>query len=90
MFKVQALPDAAELDVEIALDVLERNFLTGVAGGEVDLAESPHADTSLDGVAIKGSRSAGIGKLHGTASRLLRPKRVVGTVAIGLRFQSSG
>ena len=40
MLQVQALGDAAHLDVEIALNALQGDFLAGVAGGEVDFAEA--------------------------------------------------
>jgi len=40
MLQIEALPHAAELDVEIAADELEGDFLAGVAGGEIDFAEA--------------------------------------------------
>ncbi len=54
MLQVQALGDAAEFDIQIAADQLERDFLAGVAGGEIDLAEAAAADAALDRVAAKG------------------------------------
>ena len=58
VLQVQALRDAAELDVQVAADELEGDFLAGVAGGEIDLAEAAAADAALDGVAFQrpGSR----------------------------------
>ena len=44
MLQVQALADAAELDVEVAADQLQRDFLAGVADGEIDFAEPAMAD----------------------------------------------
>ena len=40
VLEIEALRDAAQLDVEIAADQLERDFLAGVAGGEIDFAET--------------------------------------------------
>ena len=64
MLEVQALRDAAQLDVEIAADELERDFFAGVADGEIDFAESAPADAALDRVAgSSGRAAAGIQKL---------------------------
>ena len=43
MLEIQAVRDAAQLDVEIAADQLQRHFLAGVADGEIDLAEAAAA-----------------------------------------------
>ena len=53
VLEVEALADAAQLDVEVPLDVLEGDFLAGVADGEIDLAEAAAADAALDGVAFQ-------------------------------------
>jgi hypothetical protein len=50
MLEVQALRDAAELDIQIPLDAFEGHFLSRVADGEVDFAESSDPDTSPDRV----------------------------------------
>ena len=60
MLQVQALVDAAELDVQVAADQLQRDFLAGVAQGVVDFAEAALADAALDGVALQRPRAAGI------------------------------
>ena len=59
MFQVEALADAAQLDVEVAADELQRHFFAGVAGGIVDFAEAALADASLDGVAGQGACAGG-------------------------------
>ena len=64
VLQVEALRDAAELDVEIAANQLERDFLAGVAGGEVDLAEAAAPDAALDRVAFQRPRAAGVGEFH--------------------------
>ncbi len=60
--QVHALHDSAPLDVEIAQDQLERDFLAGIGGGVIDLAEAPAADGPLDRVAIQrpGARTEGV------------------------------
>ena len=62
VLEVEALLDAAELDVEVAADQLQGDFLAGVAGGVVDLAEPAVADAALDRVAVQRPRPAGIGE----------------------------
>ena len=52
-FQVHALANAAALDVEVAEDQLEGDFLAGVGRGVVDLAEASAADGALDRVAVK-------------------------------------
>ena len=76
VLEVQALRDAAQLDVEVAADELERDFLAGVAGGEVDLAEAAAADAALDRVAVQRPRAAGIGEFHRRGTRPLGPLQV--------------
>jgi hypothetical protein len=53
VFQVQALGDAAQLDVEVVAHQLQGDFLAAVADGEVDLAEAAAADAPLDGVAVE-------------------------------------
>ncbi len=48
MLEVEALPHAAEFDIEIAADELQGDFLAGVAGGVVDFAEAAAAHAALD------------------------------------------
>ena len=72
VLQVEALRDAAELDVEIAADQLERDFLAGVAGGEVDFAEAAAADAALDRVALQRPRAAGVREFHRRGPRPLR------------------
>ena len=66
VLEVQALGDAAQLDVEVAADQLEGDFLAAVADGEVDLAEAAAADAALEGVAVQGPLSGTVGELHRT------------------------
>ncbi len=54
VLEVEALADAAQLDVEVAADQLEGDFLAAVADGVVDLAEAAAADAALDRVAVQG------------------------------------
>ena len=70
VLQVEALRDAAELDVEVAADELERDFLAGVAGGEVDFAEAAPADAALDRVAVQRPRAAGVGEFHRRGPRV--------------------
>jgi hypothetical protein len=55
MLEIQTLSDTANLDIEIALDAFDGDFLPGIADREIDFAESPDTDTSLDGVTIERS-----------------------------------
>ena len=59
VLQVEALRDAAELDIEVAADELEGDFFAGVAGGEIDFAETAPADAALDRVAIERPGAAG-------------------------------
>ena len=64
--QVHTLHDAAPLDVEIAQDQLERDFLTGIGRGVIDLAEATAPDGPLDRIAIQrpGSRTEGVAALR--------------------------
>src|SRR4026208_2045224 len=53
MLEVETLADAAQLHLEVALDVLKSQFLSGVAGGEIDLAKAAAADAPLDDEAFQ-------------------------------------
>ena len=48
------------LDVEIAADQLQGDFLAGVADGEIDFAEAAVPDAALDGIAVQGAVAAGV------------------------------
>ncbi len=52
-FQVHTLHDPAPLDVEIAKDQLEGNFLTGIGGAVIDLAEAAAANGSFDRVTVQ-------------------------------------
>ena len=54
MLQVQALRDAAEFDIQVAANQLQRDFFAGVAGGVIHFAEAAVADAALDGVALQG------------------------------------
>ena len=64
-FRFMHWHDPAALDVEVAEDQLEGDFLAGVGRGVVDLAEAPAADGPLDRVAVErpGSRTEGVAAL---------------------------
>ena len=79
VLQIEALRDAAELDFQVAANELERDFLAGVARGEIDLAEPAAADAAFDRVAIQRPRAAGIGKLH------RRGPRTINLVELGRR-----
>ena len=64
VLQVEALGDAAELDLEVAADELEGHFLAGVADGEIHLAEAAAAHAALDRVAFQRARAAGVGEAH--------------------------
>ncbi len=72
VLQVQALLDAADLDVQVALNPLQRHFLAGVRLGEIDIAETANADAALDFVAIEGPGARLVGKLHLSARLGLR------------------
>ena len=60
VLEVEALPHAAEFGIEIAADELQGDFLAGVAGGVVDLAEAAAAHAALDDIAAQRPATAGI------------------------------
>ena len=80
MLEVQALRDAAELDLQVAANELERDLFAGVADGEIDLAEPAAADAALDRVPFERPRTAGIRKLH------RRGPRTISLVELGRRY----
>ncbi len=53
MLEVEALRDAAQLDVEVLLEQLEGDFLARVGQGVIDLAEAAAMDGPLDRVAVE-------------------------------------
>ncbi len=70
VLEVEAVGDAAELDVRVAAEQLERDFLAGVADGEVDLAEPALADAAFDGEARQRPLAGAVGESHdGTLQR---------------------
>ena len=64
VLEVEAVGDAAQFDVGVAAEELERDFLAAVADGEVDLAEPALADAALDRVAVERSLPGAVGELH--------------------------
>jgi hypothetical protein len=60
VLQIEALRDAAELDIKVAANQLERDFLAGVAGGEVDFTEAAATYAALDRVAFQRPRPAGM------------------------------
>jgi len=75
VLEIQALADAPELDFEVPLNVLEGDFLAGIAGGEIDFAEATFADAPFDGVPLERARTTGELKLHGTTHASRRSLR---------------
>ena len=57
MLDVQALPDAAQFDVQVALNTFYRDVFAAVAFGVVDFAEAPGADATFDRVSFERSRA---------------------------------
>ena len=72
VLEVEALGDAAELDFQIAADELERDFLAGVAGGEIDFAKTAAAHAALDRVTLQRTRAAGVREFHRRGTGSLR------------------
>src|SRR5690606_7603851 len=62
VLEIEAVSHAPHLDIEIAADELEGDLFTGVARGEVNLAESAATDSTLDGIAVERFRAAGVDK----------------------------
>ena len=71
VLQIEALGNAAELDVEIAADELKCDFFAGVAGGEVDFAESAAPDAALDRVAIERPGASRMSEFHRCGTRPL-------------------
>jgi hypothetical protein len=57
MLQVEALSDAAQLDLRVAAHQLEGDLFAAIADGEVNLAEAPSADAALQRETIQGSLS---------------------------------
>ncbi len=57
VLQIQALRDAADLDVQVPLDAFEGDFLAGVAGREIDFAKTTDPHTPLDRVSLQGTRT---------------------------------
>ena len=53
VFEVHALPGAAQFDLFVSVDQLERNFAAAVADGVIDFAKSPATGAALDGITIE-------------------------------------
>ena len=64
VLEVQALPDAAELRLQIVREQLEGDFLAGVADGVIHLAEPAAMNAPADGEPIHGLRVGGVGEFH--------------------------
>src|SRR5262249_42354419 len=65
VLQVEALGDAAELDVGVpARHQLQRHLLAAVADPVVDLAEAAAADAALDRVAVQRPLSRTVGEPH--------------------------
>ena len=62
MLEIQTLADATNLDIQVALDSLERDFFARIADREIDFTKSPGTNAALDRVTIQGARSRGEGE----------------------------
>src|SRR5581483_11534485 len=64
VLEVEAVGDAAELDVRVTAEELQRHLLAAVGDGEVDLAEAALADPALDGVPVQRPLAGPVGEPH--------------------------
>ncbi len=55
MFQVQALPHAAKFNFQVVLKQLECHLFAGVGDGEIDFAEAPLLNRTLDRKTVKRS-----------------------------------
>ena len=76
VLEVQALAHAAEFDVEVAADQLQRHLFARIADGVVHLAEAAVTDAALDRVPRQRLRPAGIHKLRHRGAFSCRARRV--------------
>src|SRR5215510_1622507 len=70
VLEVQALADAAQLDVEVLLHQLESHFLAAVGDRQKDLAEAAPAEAAPDRVLLDRLRTGSIGEFHGRSPRV--------------------
>jgi hypothetical protein len=70
--QVQAMAHASHFDIEVLLDSLESDLFARIAFGKIDLSESTHPDSSLDGVTVKGAFATAILKFHGVTRGVRR------------------
>jgi hypothetical protein len=71
VLQIEALGNAAELDIQIAADELKGDFFAGVAGGEVNFAESAPPYPALDRVAIERPGASRMSEFHRCGTRPL-------------------
>ena len=69
MRQVQALPHAAELDVEVVLQQLQRDLAAAVGRRLVHLAERPAVDRPADRESVERRGGRGEGEFHGADAR---------------------
>src|SRR5262245_44989368 len=84
MLEIEALHHPAQLDVPVAPDQLERDFLAGVAGGVINFAEPPVPDAALDRVAGQRPGSGSIGKPAARGWRRSQRGRAIKLAFVGL------
>ena len=53
MLEIQALADAPQFDVEVALNLFKRDFLAGVVQRKVNFAKSADPDSAFDRISLK-------------------------------------
>ena len=52
VFEVQAVLDAANLYLEVTLDLLQRDFFSSIVNGKVDFPKATRTDSAFDRKAI--------------------------------------
>src|SRR5215471_2396381 len=70
VLEVEALADAAQLDVEVLLHQLESHFLAGVGNRQIDLAEATSAEAAPNRVPLDRLGTGSIGEFHGRSPRV--------------------
>src|ERR1700736_2615456 len=73
MLEVQALAHAAQLDLEVAADQLQRHLFAAVAHAIIDLAKTASPNAPFQRVAVQGTLSGTVGELH----RRTQPLKIV-------------
>src|SRR5262249_46283783 len=67
VLQIEALANAAQVDVLMTDEAFEGDFLAAVGEPEIDLAEAARTDAALDRVAGERFVAAAVGERHGGA-----------------------